>query len=113
MIQEKPYAYLKRVSASPLEYAAYIGVNLPANYKIGTIKNPQSVGPTPPPEEYSITVLLTADSSSPTPNYVDSAQINFLPAATDTYVRIYLVDDTAQGQGATVGTVSVRLQDAD
>ena len=114
MIQEKPYAYLKRIAPGPpAQYTAYVGINMPANYKIGNVKDNQHTGATPPPEEHSISVVLIADSTSPTPNYVDSAEITFNTTAAQTYVRLYLVDDTPQGMGATTGTISVRLQDAD
>lgn len=114
MIQEKPYAYIKKLSAGPpATYDVAFGVRIPNNYKIGNVKDNQWTGPTPPAEEHSISIVLVADSSSPTPLYVDSTILTITQAAAETYVRIYLVDDTPQGMGATAGTVAVRIADSD
>lgn len=115
MIQEKPYAYIKKVSpTSPTDFDVYLISELPSDQKIVSWKDNVHTGTTPPPpEEHSLTAIIVSDGSTPSGFAITSAQTQITQAPGQTYLRIYLVSDTPQGMGATVGTLGTRFQDSD
>ena len=114
--EKKPLLYLKKDdTVTPTEYTIHVAAKAPGNYKFSAVRDdklPSGGSPTDP-EEHAVSIVMTEDSSPSSPSIVIEKSHLFTANEGESFVKVYLVDDTSSGGGATSGIGSIDFNDAE